>query len=100
MALNGPERVAGQCLLLGVEQTCRTGGSRSQFDPTKTTTDLRIGATEHRSVGVVQKSTFANFLASLDFRLFDSIDPDGDIGSLKASSAETESTTWHKLSRV
>jgi hypothetical protein len=35
----------------------------------KTTTDLRIGATEHRSGRVVQKSTFARFLASFDFRL-------------------------------
>src|ERR1700682_3866120 len=35
-----------------------------------TTTALRIGATEHRSAGVVQKSTFARFLASFDFRLF------------------------------
>src|SRR6516225_5714609 len=36
----------------------------------KTTTDLRIGTTEHRSGGVVQKSPFARFLASFDFRLF------------------------------
>jgi hypothetical protein len=36
LALNGPERVAGQCLLPGVEQTCRSGGPRSQFDPFRT----------------------------------------------------------------
>src|SRR6516162_4363644 len=29
-----------------------------------------VGTTEHRSVGVVQKSPFARFLASFDFRLF------------------------------
>jgi len=36
----------------------------------KTTTGLRIGTTEHRSGGIVQKSPFAKFLASFDFRLF------------------------------
>jgi hypothetical protein len=35
--------------------------------------DLGIGAAEYRSGRVVQKSTFARFLASSDFRLFDSI---------------------------
>jgi hypothetical protein len=34
--LNGPERKAGRSLLLGEERTCRTGGSRSQFDPEQT----------------------------------------------------------------
>ena len=33
MALNGPERVACECLLLGVEQTYRAGGQTSEFDP-------------------------------------------------------------------
>src|SRR5207244_3618631 len=32
--------------------------------------DLRSDTKEHRSGGVVQKSTFARFLASFDFRLF------------------------------
>jgi hypothetical protein len=36
MALNGPERVAGQCRLLGVQRTCRAGGQTSEFDPTET----------------------------------------------------------------
>ena len=35
----------------------------------KTTTELRIRATEHYNDGVVQTSTFARFLASFDFRL-------------------------------
>ena len=35
----------------------------------KTTTKLRIRATEHCNDGVVQTSTFARFLASFDFRL-------------------------------
>jgi len=35
----------------------------------KTTTDLRIGATEPRSDSDVSESTFARFLASSDFRL-------------------------------
>jgi hypothetical protein len=39
------------------------------------TTDLRIGATEHRSGGVVQKSTFARFLAAFDFRLLQHYPP-------------------------
>ena len=33
LVLNGPDRVARQCLLPRVEQTFGTGGSRSQFDP-------------------------------------------------------------------
>src|ERR1700722_9921240 len=41
----------------------------------KTTTNLRIGAMGHRSCGVVQKSTFARFLASFDFRLFQQYRP-------------------------
>src|SRR5271154_3374255 len=36
----------------------------------KTTTDFRIGAGAHLNDGVVQKSAFARFLASFDFRLF------------------------------
>jgi hypothetical protein len=40
-------------------------------DHRKATTDL--DTKEHRSGGVVQKSTFARVLASFDFRLFDSI---------------------------
>jgi hypothetical protein len=36
LALNGPERVACQCLLLGVEQTFRAGGQTSESDPTAT----------------------------------------------------------------
>jgi hypothetical protein len=36
---------------------------------TKTTTELRIGATEYCRGGVGQKSTFARFSASFDFRL-------------------------------
>jgi hypothetical protein len=42
-------------------------------DPTsfvaKTTTNLRTRCTEPRSAGKVQKSTFARFLESIDFRL-------------------------------
>ena len=45
----------------------------------KTTTSLRIGTTEHRSGGVVQKSPFARFLASFDFRLFRQDRPIADI---------------------
>ena len=36
----------------------------------KTTADFRIGATAHPNSGVVQKSAFARFLGSLEFRLF------------------------------
>ena len=36
LALNGPDRVARQCLLPRVEQTFGTGGSRSQFDSERT----------------------------------------------------------------
>jgi len=46
----------------------------------KATTDLRIGTAEHRSGGVVQKSTFARFLASFDIRLFRQYRPEGDMG--------------------
>jgi hypothetical protein len=38
LARTGPERVACQCLLLGVEQTCRAGGQTSEFDPAPTWT--------------------------------------------------------------
>jgi hypothetical protein len=37
--------------------------------PRKTTTDLRTDTKEHRSGEVVQKSIFARFFASFDFRL-------------------------------
>jgi len=36
----------------------------------KTTMELRIGTTGHLGYGIVQKLTFARFLASFDFRLF------------------------------
>src|SRR3984957_8466694 len=36
----------------------------------KTTMELRIGTTGHLRYGIVQKLTFARFLASFDFRLF------------------------------
>ena len=36
----------------------------------KTTTDLRISTTKHRSGGLVRNSPFARFSASFDFRLF------------------------------
>jgi hypothetical protein len=44
LALNGPERVASRCLLLGVERTCRAGGQTSEFDPTQT---LALGPARH-----------------------------------------------------
>ena len=37
--------------------------------------DLRTGAMEHPSGGVVQKSAFARFLASFDFRLIQQYPP-------------------------
>jgi hypothetical protein len=46
------------------------GDVRDHIASQKTTTDLRIDAKEHRGI---QKSTFARFLTSFDFRLFDSI---------------------------
>src|SRR5271163_4816449 len=46
----------------------------------KTTTDFRIGAGAHLNDGVVQKSAFARFLASFDFRLFQQHRPGTDIG--------------------
>src|SRR5271155_3429051 len=45
----------------------------------KTTTDFRIGAGAHLNDGVVQKSAFARFLASFDFRLFQQHRPGPDI---------------------
>jgi len=45
----------------------------------KTTTDFRIGATAHLNDGVVQKSAFARFLASFDFRLFQQYRPIADL---------------------
>src|SRR5947209_18808875 len=44
----------------------------------KTTTGRRIDTKEHRNGGVVQKSTFARFLASFDFRLFRQHRPKAD----------------------
>jgi|SRR5580704_2310286 hypothetical protein len=44
----------------------------------KTTTELRIRATEHYNDGVVQTSTFARFLASFDFRLLQHYLPTAD----------------------
>src|SRR5271154_3278165 len=53
----------------------------------KTTTDFRIGAGAHLNDGVVQKSAFARFLASFDFRLFQH-------HRSKAEGARIE-TEWH-----
>jgi|HubBroStandDraft_6_1064221.scaffolds.fasta_scaffold347688_2 hypothetical protein len=36
MALFEKRRMTGECLLPGVEPTCRSGGPRSQFDPKRT----------------------------------------------------------------
>jgi hypothetical protein len=47
----------------------------------KTTTDFRIGATAHLNGGVVQKSAFARFLASFDFRLFQQYRPNAEMVS-------------------
>ena len=41
--------------------------------------DLRIDPKDHPSGGVVQKSTFARFLASFDFRLFRQYRPMSDV---------------------
>src|SRR5215472_10379068 len=55
----------------------RREGTTSCFR--KTTTDLRIGATEHSSGVGVQKSPFAKFLASFDFRLFRQHRPNSEV---------------------
>src|ERR1700722_14927182 len=44
----------------------------------KTTMELRIGTTGHLGYGIVQKLTFARFLASFDFRLFQHYRPLAD----------------------
>jgi hypothetical protein len=46
----------------------------------KTTTDFRIGAMQHPSGGLVQKSTFARFLEFFDFRLFQQYRSSSDTG--------------------
>src|SRR5258706_312168 len=56
-----------------------TSQNFSFFPTSETTTELRIGAAEHRSGGVIQKSTFAKFLASFDFRLLQHYLPGPDI---------------------
>src|SRR5437879_13502354 len=53
----------------------------------KTTTDRRIDTKEHRNGGVIQKSTFARFLASFDFRLFRQHRPLTDLGSSPCDTA-------------
>jgi hypothetical protein len=41
--------------------------------------ELRIGTTGHLRYGIVQKLTFARFLASFDFRLFQHYRPAADL---------------------
>jgi len=45
------------------------------------TTDLRIGVTAYANGRVLQKSIFAQFSASFDFRLFQHYPPQADIGT-------------------
>jgi hypothetical protein len=42
--------------------------------------DFRIGATQHPSGELVQKSTFARFLEFFDFRLFQQYLPEAEVG--------------------
>src|SRR6202035_2400420 len=46
----------------------------------KTTMELRIGTTGHLRYGIVQKLTFARFLASFDFRLFQHYRSNSEVG--------------------
>ena len=48
----------------------------------KTTTDFPLGAMQHLSGGLVQRSTFARFLEFFDFRLFQQYRPNSHIGPL------------------
>lgn len=50
------------------------------FHP-KSITDLRSGVEKRRSCGEVQRSTFARFSGSLDFRLLQQYRPAADVGS-------------------
>src|SRR3984885_11255377 len=47
----------------------------------KTTMELRIGTTGHLRYGIVQKLTFARFLASFDFRLFQHYRPGAEVAA-------------------
>jgi hypothetical protein len=58
---------------------------------TKTTTELRIGATEYCRGGVGQKSTFARFSASFDFRLLQHL-PIAEVTRLQPSTGAVQWT--------
>src|SRR3984957_1960918 len=61
----------------------------------KTTTDFRIGAMQHPSGGLVQKSTFARFLEFFDFRLFQQYLPEAEVVpsySINSSAATRRAT--------
>ena len=62
------------------------GDVRDHIVRTKLTTDLRIGATEHCNSGEVQKSAFARFSASFDFRLLQQYLPITEVALIRSSS--------------
>jgi hypothetical protein len=51
----------------------------------KTTTDFPLGAMQHPSGGLVQRSTFARFLEFFDFRLFQQYRHKADVFDLSVN---------------